>query len=684
MSYPQLMELVEQLRKVAGGVEKIDLLDLVTHNDSVQGEARLDQVYELFKENKRDYIAVIDEGVLLGLCSKTDIGFVLGSRFGFAVMGKKPIREFLLGSPVCLIRGHSIRDSLVRVLSRSDKRFYEDVVLADSEGNYLGIIPVPYLVHLQTGLMQEKYRQMEQNITALENSKQQNSQLFENQAIGIVFLDSVGKVRKANQKMTDLLGFDSLDSYQGTVFSIWIIDSDQGRYQRYFEETLNHKEEFFLQSQEFKFVIQNKATRYFRIQFGHIRHYQDPCLFISDVTEQHQMEQALLAREKTAAVESLVCGIAHELNNKLSPIMGLSELLLMDRTKHSNGDSEYENQIRSIYETAKEAGIMIRQLQQLSPPTMTKLERSDLKETLESSLRMVRYSLVQNQISHRLKIPDEKIWILCDLSQMKQIFLNLIMNAIQAMNGKSLKNLSIQVELRSQNVLIHFEDSGEGIPEAIQSKVFEPFFTTKQSFEGVGLGLSICQNLVQNHEGTLTVKSDMGIGTIFTVTLPRFIEVENPSISVSLPEVPLQLRDMDFLEGTKILVVDDEPDICQMMIGAFKRASKVSVLSASSQEKAIDLLKMYRFDWVVSDLRMPFYTGIDLYDWISSNQPYLKDHFLLITGESELSPLSKSIEELQIPIVRKPFSMMKFLDTMQSIKDRVLDHPSNRNKVTSQ
>ncbi len=664
------MDLVEHLRQEAGEIEKIDLMDLVTHNDFVNGEVRLDQVYEMFKENQHDYMAVIDEGMLLGLCSRTDIGFVLGSRFGFAVMGKKPIREHIMGSPVCMIRGHSIRDSLVRVLTRSDKRFYEDVVLADADGSYLGIIPVPYLVHLQTGLMQEKYLQMEQNILDLESSKQQNAQLFENQAIGIVFLDPTGVILKANQKMGEMLGLSSLDQFREKIFSNWIVESDRGRYGRYFEETLKHEGDFFLQSQEFEFLCENKSSCFFRVQFGHIHLYRDPCLFVFDVTEQHEMEKALVSREKTAAVESLVCGIAHELNNKLSPIMGMSELILLDCKKNPEENSEFMNRVQMIHDTSKEAGIMIRQLQQLSHPTSSKFEICDLTEILESVLKMMRHHLAQNEIFNRFDFPKEQIKIQVDLSQIKQVFLNLMMNAVQAMRNRTQKNLNIQVLPQGQKVAIRFEDSREGIPEAILDKIFEPFFTTKQAFEGIGLGLSVCQNLVQNHEGTLSVNSEPGVGSVFTVILPRLIHsdpsLEPPIESEKISEKLLRHGNMEFLQGKKILIVDDESDICQMIVSAFKGMPDIVVMSAYSQEKAIDLLKMYRFDWVVSDLRMPFYSGIDLYDWICSNQVYLKEKFLLITGESELSSLSKSVEELKIPIIRKPFSITKLIQAMES------------------
>ncbi|MES2310627.1 MAG: hypothetical protein V4507_17370 [Verrucomicrobiota bacterium] len=141
-----------------GSVENADLLDFVAHQLQVDAEDRLDQIYDIFKTHSFDYMAVIREGNLVGLCSRTQVSFIMGSRYGFSVMGKKKVSDHMLENPVCLIRGFVIREALSWVLSRTGARFYEDVVLSNESGEYLGIIPVPALVRLQTALMEEKYQ----------------------------------------------------------------------------------------------------------------------------------------------------------------------------------------------------------------------------------------------------------------------------------------------------------------------------------------------------------------------------------------------------------------------------------------------------------------------------------------------------------------------------------------------
>jgi hypothetical protein len=157
-----VMQEAKYWKEKYGSVEKADLLDFVAHQLQVDADERLDHVYDLFKTHEFDYMAVIRGENLIGLCSRTQISFIMGSRYGYSVMGKKKISEHLLENPVCLIRGYVIRDALSWVLSRTGSRFYEDVVLAGESGEYLGIIPVPALVRLQTALMEEKYQMWDQ------------------------------------------------------------------------------------------------------------------------------------------------------------------------------------------------------------------------------------------------------------------------------------------------------------------------------------------------------------------------------------------------------------------------------------------------------------------------------------------------------------------------------------------
>jgi PAS domain S-box-containing protein len=671
------MKLIHQLAKDSWEVEKIDLYDLVTHSDFVESETRLDEVYEVFKKNGHEYMAVVENGALLGLCSKTEIGFLMGSRFGFAVMGKKSVKEHLLLNPVYLRRGTLIREALAQVLSRPKKSFYEAVILGDENGKYLGIIPVPHLVHLQTALMQEKYnelevqsRRMQESIIRLESSKRRNDLLFENRAIGILFLDQRGKVVEINQKMSEMLGYDDVVDVLFKDFAQWIMESDRGRFARYFEQSIQGQKTEFVQSQEFAFRIHPQTERFFRIQFGHIPEHREPGLFVFDVTEQRLMERAMISNEKTAVVESLVCGIAHELNNKLSPIMGLSELMLMEMDKYSIRDSGTKENLQTIYDTSKDAAIMIRQLQQLSHPSKPTYQNCDISQLLDGTIRMVRHSLTQDGISLKLDLPAEKVFIRVDPSQIKQVFINLILNALHAMRKRDEKRLEVQVEVTPSKVVFSIRDTGEGIPEGLIDKIFDPFFTTKQGYEGSGLGLSVCQSLVQNHEGVLSVESEPGVGTVFIVTLPRMAAALEAPLSVEVMDVPAKTNHFDFLQKAKILIVDDESDICQMVVSALQIAHSTSIHTAYNHEKAVDLLKMYRFDWIISDLRMPFYSGLDLYEWVSSNQSYLKDRFVLITGESELSPLSKAVSDLKLQVVRKPFSIVKLLKIMKSLVDK--------------
>lgn len=637
-----------------------DFKPLVHHREFVSSQVRLNDLYDIFKKNNQDFLAVEEAGSILGMCSKIQIGFLLGSRYGFSVMGKKTVRDHMISDPCYIVQGQPLEEALNHALSRSRDRFYEDAVLIDPFGVYLGIIPVPHLVQVQNQLMQQRhddvetrFQEVSYHLDQLKGLGQKSNFLFENQALGVLFLDLDGRIREINQKMTDLLKEKQSQKIYSKMIVDWVSDKDRSRFERYLQASIQSADTAFEQSQQFEFIVGASQIIYLRIHFCKIPETNEICLFVSDATEQFYMEKSLINREKSAVIESLVCGIAHELNNKLSPIMGLSELLLEESPETRLSNIQVREELRTIYATAQEAGVMIRQLQQLSHPAKPTLQEIDLRSLLDAALRMMRHTLATEGIFLRLEYPSESIFLCVDPAQMKQLLINLILNAVHAMRFSSIKALEIHVIPLSNQVKIDFRDSGEGIQEENIDKVFEPFFTTKKHHEGTGLGLSICQSIIHHHGGEISVQSRFKEGTTFTVTLPRHLS----AISGVPPLIKKEKNlDMSFMSQARILVVDDEADICQMVDSMLRSFRVESVMSAHDHERAIDLLKMYSFDWIVSDLRMPHFNGIDLYEWIINNLPRMKNRFILITGESEHSPLSRTSIQWGIPIIRKPFS----------------------------
>jgi signal transduction histidine kinase len=150
-----------RMEEVVQTVESTDLAALVRHRESVEAEALLDDVYHTFEAHKRDYCAVLENGQVIGVCSKGRIGFLMGHRYGFAIYSRQRAREHMIERPLVMRRGIPVREVLETALTRQGTEFYEDLVLIGHEDEYLGMIPVPELVRLQSALVNERFATQE-------------------------------------------------------------------------------------------------------------------------------------------------------------------------------------------------------------------------------------------------------------------------------------------------------------------------------------------------------------------------------------------------------------------------------------------------------------------------------------------------------------------------------------------
>ena len=232
--------------------------------------------------------------------------------------------------------------------------------------------------------------------------------------------------------------------------------------------------------------------------------------------ELRQMQAQLVESEKLAAIGKLAAGVAHEINNPLAGIMGFTELLLQSN-ELSVGQRE---DLQSIMEQSQRCRRIVQNLLQFSRRKTGKTEPINLGRLLEASLQLMKYNLVRSNIEVQKHFPDNLPAALGDPAQLEQVYLNLIANARQAMEGKKDSVIKISASSEAGHVVLRFEDNGCGIPPENLGKVFDPFFTTKPVGQGTGLGLSISYGIIQQHKGTLRVESQVGKGTAFIITLP--------------------------------------------------------------------------------------------------------------------------------------------------------------------
>jgi two-component system NtrC family sensor kinase len=236
------------------------------------------------------------------------------------------------------------------------------------------------------------------------------------------------------------------------------------------------------------------------------------------IEAQHSAENRLIQAAKLAAVGEMAAGIAHELNNPLTTVTGFSELVLEELPL----DSAYRSDLEMVSREARRASDVVRRLLDFSRQGEHIRIRADLNEVVNDVIALTRHLIQTNSVNLTLQLDDSLPWISIDHNQMKQVLLNLIHNALQAMpqGGDLLVNTHTAQREERNWVIMAVKDSGIGIQPADQGRVFEPFFTTKGDRGGTGLGLSVTYGIVTDHGGAIEISSEPNKGSTFAVWLP--------------------------------------------------------------------------------------------------------------------------------------------------------------------
>ncbi len=239
------------------------------------------------------------------------------------------------------------------------------------------------------------------------------------------------------------------------------------------------------------------------------------------MAELKRTQAQLVQSTKLAAIGELAANIAHEINNPLTTVLGFASFL----TERIPPSDPMREELGLIQEEASRARDIVRDLLQFSRQRDFSLESADVNTVLEQVVSMVRRQGALNAITVQERYAPNLPTVELDVSRIKQVFLNIINNAVYVMpNGGS---LTIRTEAANGGVRIAFEDTGPGIAPEHRDRIFDPFFTTKPEVSGTGLGLSVSLGIVQSHGGTIEVDTEVGRGSTFTVALPLRLEDES-------------------------------------------------------------------------------------------------------------------------------------------------------------
>ena len=373
---------------------------------------------------------------------------------------------------------------------------------------------------------------------------------------------------------------------------------------------------------------------------------------IFDLTERKLAEQqiadqreALYQSEKLNALGALLAGVAHELNNPLSVVVGQALML-----KETAEDPGIRRRAQRIGTAADRCSRIVKTFLAMARQSSPQRRVVDVREVIDSALEVTGYTLrsADIQVTRALDPDLPPVW--ADPDQLTQVLMNLIINAEQAMSEQTGPR-ELQIVAKSESsgarVRIEFHDTGPGIPAEVRSRIFEPFFTTKKDGVGTGVGLAVSQGIIVSHGGRIEVNSAPGKGTSFTILLPR-------SETRSRERVEEQR-----LEGgrsaCRILVVDDEPEVSEMLTDILTLSGH-EIETAKSGNLALSRLSEAEFDLILSDLRMPDLDGPGLFRKVQADYPHLAERIAFITGDALGPSVRGFLDRTGRPYLEKPFT----------------------------
>ena len=373
--------------------------------------------------------------------------------------------------------------------------------------------------------------------------------------------------------------------------------------------------------------------------------------------EQKKMQDQLMISDRMASMGMLAAGVAHEINNPLACVVAnldLAEREFLERTEKlglSVEFSEVREELRDAREAAERIRNIVRDLKIFSRPEEDKTSAVDVQRVMESTLRMA-----SNEIRHRARLVKsygKTPLVQASESRLGQVFLNLVVNAAQAIAEGHAENNEIRISTftePSARVVIEIADTGPGMAPEVLGRLFTPFFTTKPVGVGTGLGLSICHRIVTGIGGSIEVKSELGKGTVFRITLPPVrAEVVKATMEVSL--------DMPAPRRGRILVVDDESMFAKAVQRTLSPEHEV-VVTGRAEEALRQIADGERFDVILCDLMMPQMTGMDLHAELSRVSREQAGRMIFLTGGAFTTWARAFLDRTPNQSIEKPFDAL--------------------------
>jgi PAS domain S-box-containing protein len=494
---------------------------------------------------------------------------------------------------------------------------------------------------------------------------------------GIWLLDRDGRTTYMNRRMADMLALDPSETADATLVPFLSEAKVAETITRYLHGKTDGTQTFRAQC---RLRRKDDSALWGMLAFHSIVDENGSCLghlaTIFDVTEHRRLQEQLMVSDRMASVGILAAGVAHEINNPLAAAltnlhMAVEAMPSLVVSPESEADrNEVEEELRDALEASERLRDIVRDLKIFSRTPETSLGPVDIQRILESSLRMA-----WNELKHRARVVRKfqpVPLVHGDESRLGQVFLNLVINAVQAMEeghaGTNTITISTALDSRGR-VEVEVADTGSGMSPEVLAHLFTPFYTTKPVGVGTGLGLSICNRIVQALGGEIMVESEAGKGSNFRVFLPA-------SDAAGMPRRPSRIRRPIASLSARILAIDDEPIVGTALKRVMGKDNEV--VTETSARKALQRIRDgEHFDLILCDLMMPDMTGVDFYNELRSFAPERAADIVFMTGGAFTPKARSFLETVNNERLEKPFDMTTLKNLVQ---EHLLTHPVSSGK----
>jgi PAS domain S-box-containing protein len=469
----------------------------------------------------------------------------------------------------------------------------------------------------------------------------------------ICAIDTKGSFLWCNSATSKAGGYQPEDLI-GHHFLEIVYGADRETARDYFESALRGE----TQSYEARYLARDGEVRYALFDNAPLvvdgRTTGALCIW-RDVTEQKQQRQRAAQADKLRALGQLASGVAHDFNNALAAILGRAQLMRRDVQSES-----VTRNLEIIQTAAEDAAATVRRIQTFARQSQVKeFELLDVNSLLRDAVEITR-TRWENEARMRGLHYDVTLeaastfYTSGSASELREVFVNLIVNAVDAMpyGGR----LTISCQRKDDRLLLRFTDTGTGMTEDVREKIFEPFYTTKGA-QGTGLGLAVSYGIVERHEGSISVESEVARGTTFEIDLP--VAEPTHARAEALPEEAET-------PSLSVLVIDDESFVRETLADMLEALTH-KVATASSGREALELLTDDRFDLVFTDLSMPEMDGWEVAREIRRRWPDMS--IVLVTGYGKGTQPPAGEKNLINGVIGKPFDFAQVSETIAQIRD---------------